>query len=234
MKKVIGITVSRHEINSHTAQFTHEEYIRSIEEAGGIAIMLPITDHEKVLDQVELIDGLLMSGGIDVDPSFYNEEKMPKQGKSDKDKDRYEIELIHECVKKQIPILGICRGMQIINVALGGSMYQDNVYKDSSVKNHTQKESRDTLTHLIQIDNESYLYPLFGKETQVNSFHHQSVHKLGKGLKAIAFSPDGLIEGIQHEKEAIFGVQFHPECMTNAEVKKLFQYFIKICKEKRV
>ena len=202
---------------------TNEAYIRAVSLAGGIPILLlPNTPCD---DLISLVDGLLLQGGIDVTPSLYNEEKLPECGNCDLEEDLFHISLVNSAIKQNKPILGICRGIQVINVALGGTLYQD-----LESKWHKHYEDYEEPCHKIKIKEGTKLYSIFNDDSiAVNSLHHQGIKKLGKGLTASAYSEDGLIEGI--ENELIIGIQCHPEALKekNYEFLELFNFFINEC-----
>lgn len=164
-------------------------------------------------------DGLILCGGNDISPSFYNEENTFSQG-IDYDRDLYEFQLLNQFVQLKRPVLGICRGMQIINVFFGGTLHQH-------IENHKSADGTD-IYHGISIEN-GFLSDLYGKSATVNSCHHQAVNKLGNTLLVTAIAPDNTIEGIMHKTLPIIGVQWHPERMDSGKV--LFDYFIKLCKK---
>lgn len=231
---IIGLTCSEKRDMDHPSQATNEDYIESVTMSHGVPVMLPICDeHEKISKQVECIDGLIVVGGIDVNPMIYNESYLFEQGESSTRRDLYEMKLIQECAKRHIPILGICRGIQIINVAFGGTLFQDNKLASSLVNQHQQKERKDYPVHSIQVKENTFLYDIVGKEYCVNSFHHQSVKRLAEGFMIVAKSSDGIIEAIQHKEKNIWGVQFHPEMMHRRDEKMLdiFKAFIQKCEE---
>lgn len=231
---IIGLTCSEKREMDHPSQATNEDYIHAVVESQGVPVMLPICDDEDViLKQIECIKGLIVVGGIDVNPMIYHEPYLLEQGESSTRRDLYEIKLIQECANRDIPILGICRGIQIINVAFGGTLYQDNRLASSLVNQHQQKERKDYPVHLIQVKENTFLYDIVGKEYYVNSFHHQSVKRLAEGFMIVAKSSDGIIEAIQHKEKNIWGVQFHPEMMHRRDEKMLdiFKAFIHKCEE---
>ena len=206
---------------------TSESYTRAVTLAGGIPILL-LPNSSPADELISLVDGLLLQGGVDVTPSLYNEEKLPECGYCDLQEDLFHISLLNSAIKQNKPILGICRGFQVINVALGGTLYQD-----LESKWHKHYEDYEEPSHTIKIKEGTKLYSIFNDSLSVNSLHHQGIKTLGKGLTASAFSEDGLIEGI--ENELIMGVQCHPEALKERDPKflKLFEFFINQCEVKR-
>jgi len=230
--KIIGITCSEQKEVEKDLQLTSEEYIYAIEKAGAIPLLLPITENKEVIEhQVQCIDGLLLTGGIDVNPCFYNECYRFEQGESSMRRDLYEIELIKKCVQKKKPMLGICRGLQVMNVAFGGALYQDNKLAGSFIQQHQQKERREYPIHSICIEDHTFLSSIFGNKTYVNSFHHQSISRVADHFMVVARSEDNIIEAIQHQELPFFAVQFHPEtmCQRDQKMQLIFNQFVSQC-----
>ena len=231
VKKIIGITCKEYKDYGAYFQSSSEDYIGAIIRAGGVPVLLPISgDSEIILKQVEMIDGLVIMGGIDISPLSYGENCTYEQGDSSFRRDMHEKELILTCAQKEVPILGICRGHQMINVAFGGTLYQDNRMKDPNVYQHYQKEKKQFPIHSIDIKDHTFLSHIFGETAMVNSYHHQSIKDLAEGFQISAVSEDGLVEAIEHQSLKIYGVQFHPETMAeqNKNMQQIFNDFIKI------
>jgi putative glutamine amidotransferase len=191
----IGITCGWEEAkNWHKL---HDEYINAIVNAGGVPFLLP--SHESpdlVVEYYNLLDGFLFSGGSDVDPRYFGEEPQAGLGEITPGRDTFELALAKLVLAGDKPALGICRGIQLLNIAAGGDIYQD--IKGVTGLMHDQKAPRWYPTHTVQVLEESSLFQLAQKESfEVNSFHHQSVRRLGRGFKAVAWSKDGLIEAIE-------------------------------------
>ncbi|EJW92510.1 glutamine amidotransferase, class II/dipeptidase, partial [gut metagenome] len=171
---------------------------------------------------VSSLDGLLMSGGADINPLLIGEEPIPQLQDVDPFRDEYDFILLRLAINRQLPIMAICRGHQILNVAFGGTIYQD-IYSQSDGKHlkHSQSMAKEFASHTVKLTSDSvYLKDLFnGVDTlRVNSFHHQAVHCVAPGFINVAESPDGINEAIEHKERAIFGVQWHPEAMaTNGD-----------------
>lgn len=232
MKKIIGITTSEFKDDERFLQTTNEDYIDAIIKAGGIPVLLPICDEEGIeIEQARCLDALLVTGGIDVNPLTYHENCRFEQGESSIRRDLYEIRLIKAFANSHKPILGICRGLQIINVAFGGTLYQDNCLASEYVQQHTQKEKRDYPIHSIRIKKETFLSSIFTDKAYVNSFHHQSIKKLADCFDIVARSEDSIIEAIQHHYLDIYAVQFHPESMRlrDDKMQQIFTNFINKC-----
>lgn len=208
-------------------------YMLSIEKCGGIPIMLPLTtDKKNIKELVEYCDGFLFSGGHDVNPKLYNEKILDKCHNICKKRDEMETILFSETMKKDKPILAICRGIQLINVLLGGSLYQD--LQTQKGVNHVQKPPYDINLHKVDIIKNTPLYNLLKMdEIGVNSYHHQAIKNLAKELKPMAVSKDGLIEAVYLEdKKFIWGIQWHPEFNYLKEETsiKIIKEFISKCK----
>ena len=206
-----------------------ENYINAVNNCGGIAYAeyCPKFSAE--------YDGLLLGGGNDINPELYNE---PINGAVDIDheRDKAEVELFRAFVNAGKPIMGICRGHQLINVLLGGSLYQDIEYADI----HKSKTDVDNV-HEVNAVAGSIFDDIYGKSFPVNSVHHQAVKRLGEGLDATLHADNGIIEGFEHKTLPIMGVQFHPEriCFTESENNtvdgsEIIKYFINLCKKDAV
>ena len=245
---IIGLTGKRVPEGNETINMTETpltsdmvqiHYIEAIEKAGGIPIGMPVLQEfnvETIKKQIELVDGILIQGGLDVDPSFYNEERHPLLGQTNVQTDKYLIEVIKQAIGTKIPILGICRGHQILNVALGNNLYQDLSVAGINVSNHRQDLSQLCHTkHSINVNKNSLLSKIFpNNETlQINSFHHQAVNKLGTNIEIDAKSDDGIIESIHYKSDEqwVLGVQFHPEQLMRCEGKEFIEIFKKFIEE---
>lgn len=227
-KPIIGIVSERINDNKPSAfhyswYITSDSYLRSVSLAGGIPLLLLPT--EDIEEYMGIVDGLLFQGGKDIDPSFYGEEKDNACGPTDTFEDEFHLALLKAAIKHNKPILGICRGFQLINVAFGGTLYQD-----LENKNHKHYDDYENPCHGLNIKENTQLYSIFGSFLRVNSLHHQGVKTLGKGLIASGYSDDGLIEAL--EKDNIIAIQCHPEALKekNFTYLKLFKYFIDKCK----
>lgn len=216
-------------------------YAEAVIEAGGLPIILPIIrDKTEIRDLVKKYDGFLIAGGEDINPNLYGEEKKEYCGNINEERDFFEEVLIEEILKLGKPILAICRGHQMLNVVLGGTLYQD--IKIDKINNgidimHKQGEPLDKVTHKLILNKESNLYNIFDKEyIEVNSIHHQGIKTLGKDLKEGAISEDGIIESIYMDgQKFVLGVQWHPEILfkTYSEHFNIFKEFIKYSKNKK-
>lgn len=217
-RPVIGITSTFNDAQSQLNMV----YYTSVVRAGGVPYIIPpydITDGEGWAgDILDSLDGILFSGGGDVNPLFFDEQPIRDLHAVATERDEMELLLVKLAADRQIPILGICRGIQVMNVAFGGTVLQD-IYKQGEnvwVK-HAQNAPRFASTHTVAIDPDSVLYKVYGKkELAVNSFHHQAVGELAPGMKVTAWSVDGVIEAMEStEHKSILAVQWHPECLGN-------------------
>ncbi len=244
MKPIIGISVnSLRDISQNDVgqigvegqdwQLIAADYIRAVERNGGIPILIPnietMEDMRTVLDK---IDGLLLSGGHDVNPRTYNERNSGKAGKFDNIRDHEEIFMTEYALEKDIPFLGICRGLQILNVTLGGTIHQD--LPSAGFPAHSMSNSlRNEPSHELKVLEDTPLFDIFKREEiWTNSYHHQGINELGRGLKKAALSEEGLIEAVYLEdKKFALAVQWHPEMMyDDKEMNMIFEKFIDACK----
>lgn len=213
-------------------------YIEAVRLSGGIPIILPVIEGNEMIEaQVDLIDGLLLSGGYDITPSIFGEEPALGLEATHPARDIYEISLLQSAAAKEKPILGICRGIQLINVAFGGTLFQDLPSSGFPVLQHFQKTKYSLATHLVKLLPQSKLRKIFGKESLfTNSFHHQSVKEIAPGFVISAQTSDGVIEGIESQNAPfLMGVQWHPEvmCPQTSGMQLLFSAFIEAAKWRR-
>lgn len=209
------------------------DYIKAVVRAGGVPLIIPVeTDREILIEIGELIDGLILSGGEDVDPMIYGSIPDDKTGRISPDRDDYELFLTDYIYKKtKKPILAVCRGLQILNVYLGGKLILDIPRAGYNTHSISVNE-RYNPVHKVRIEEDSLLYNIINKsELGVNSHHHQGISQLGRDLRIIAKAEDGLIEAVEHkdiEDRFIMGLQWHPEmlCLSDEGQYKIFDYFI--------
>lgn len=207
-------------------------YMEGLTQAGAIPVMLPLTeDQEDLARLVEELDGVLFSGGHDVDPALYGEGPLPQCGTPCTARDKMEKILVELALEQDKPVLGICRGIQFLNAALGGTLYQDIPTQRPSDLEHHQTPPYDRPVHRVQLKRESPLAKLLGTETlEVNSYHHQGIKTLAPGLEEMARAEDGLIEAVwMPGKRFVWGVQWHPEFSwkTQEASRKILKAFVR-------
>jgi putative glutamine amidotransferase len=190
-------------------------YARAVEEAGGLPVVLPPLDHSAIAPLIERLAGICLSGGPDLDPGAYEADPDPHLGPVEPTLDAFELAVARQADELAIPILGICRGCQALNVARGGTLFQHLPDVTDGSVTHRQRESGRQPTHTVRVEPGSRLAGIVGDaELDVNSFHHQAADRLGRGLRAVAWSPDGIVEGIEDEGPALYlGVQWHAETL---------------------
>ena len=223
MKPIIGITPSAQFDTLVHGTFLRyclsAPYVRAVEFAGGAAVILP--PQQDVIDELlAIVDGILLSGGPDVDPARYGDTYVhPKTYGIDPDRDRFEIDLFDAALRRGIPVFGICRGIQVMNVALGGTLIQDVAtnHPGAAALGHRQHErglADSAVGHEVSAVDPGVL-PIFGdNDLGVNSFHHQAIRDIAPTLMPVAYSPDGLVEAVvMRDNAEVFGVQWHPELM---------------------
>lgn len=233
MAPVIGMTAFFNDDNGRVHKI-NTSFVEAILKNGGIPLIIPvISDRSGIAAMVERIDGLLVPGGQDVAPHLYGEEPCPQVSFARAQDDLFEMELIRQMKEAGKPILGICRGEQIINVTFGGTLYQDIPTMIKSTINHVQSlKIRSEPMHFAQIAADSHLAKLLGvTKVHINTYHHQAVKDVAEGFRAVGVAKDGIIEAIESEDGSIIGVQWHPELMLEgaAEFKRLFEGFIALC-----
>lgn len=234
-KPIIGITGAYVKHNPFMeGVYVHHDYHKTVAENGGIPIILPYIKPENALEMLSSCDGIILSGGEDVDPQFYGQDPHPQLGPTIPDRDLAEMAIVKYALENDIPILAICRGLQILNVALGGTLIQDIPSQVSEPIQHTQTVERKRDTHFVTISQDSKLFGILNSERiRVNSLHHQALDRIAPQLRPVALASDGIVEAVEYEGDTRFtvGVQWHPESMaaTNPVMKRLFREFIQSC-----
>ncbi|MBR2630753.1 MAG: membrane dipeptidase [Bacteroidaceae bacterium] len=225
---VIGITGN---YSTQTCTLA-EGYYQSVLKAGGIPFIIPPFSETDCLGELlDQLDGIIFSGGGDINPLLLGEEPIKELHSITPQRDLQELLLARLAYDRQIPMLGICKGMQVINAALGGTLYQDiHTQMEGTRIKHSQDLDREYPSHTISISQDSILEQLFGNQLAVNSFHHQACKDVAPGLKATATSPDGVIEAFESsEHKSVLGLQWHPETYTlrsSTEMQPIFQWLI--------
>ena len=211
--------------------YTPQGFVTAVQQAGGLPLVLPIGAPSTAAAYIAQVDKLLLGGGQDVDPLLYGEEPHPKLKATNRARDLFEQALIEAALEQHKPIFAVCRGMQLLNVTLGGNLFQDlSLYTDWTVR-HDQVGTPPThASHSIQVTPDSLLHELVGETYQVNSYHHQGIKRLSKDLKVTARSYDQVVEAVEwiDESQRVLGLQWHPELTFGAQSKefKLFDYFV--------
>lgn len=228
MEPKIGIVVCGFTENR---QFVANPYIQAVRYSKGLPVILPLVRSDHLIEEyVNLCDGFLFCGGGDITPLLFGEGPLNGNGKSDITLDLFQIRLIKKILPSGKPILAICRGMQVLNVACGGNIWQDLSLMPGEVLDHMQKtSSRSEISHRIRTEKRSRLNHCLGSSLFVNSFHHQAVKTPGKNIVVSALAQDGTIEAIELNTHSfVIGVQWHPECMyrSSAEMRILFHELI--------
>jgi len=230
MKPIIGISADfSYETVKHCLG---DGYVASVRQAGGQVIILPPVDDENMTDQyLDICDGLILSGGGDIDPLFWGELPSPQLMEISPRRDAFELALTRQALERDLPILGICRGCQVINVAAGGSLVQDLAGELC----HSQKAPRDYPIHAIFIKSGTLLLKLLGQnEVRVNSFHHQAVGNLGRDLLISARAADGTVEAVESRShQFVLGLQWHPETMNDELSHRIFSSLVRAATEVR-
>ena len=219
-RPLIGITGNYEDLTCKLA----EGYYKQVLAAGGTPVIVPpLSSTETIVETLRHLDGLLLSGGADINPLYQGEEPIPALHGINRERDLPELLITRLAYDRQLPILGICRGIQTLAVALGGKVEQDI---KASIK-HSQEADRSEPTHTVAVDQDSTLYNIYGSPTLlVNSFHHQAVREPGSKLRVVAKAPDGIIEAVESaEFKSVLGVQWHPECL-GQDGLPLFQWLV--------
>ncbi len=243
---LIGVTadvsepsVERAKDHREPTLFVPQRYLTAIEQAGAIPLVLAPNQTSSALRRlVALLDGLLITGGnFDIHPRFYGERPIPELGILKPRRTEFELEMTASALKEDLPVLGICGGAQAINVALGGSLYQDIETQLPAAGGHQQSAKKSTGGHPVRVKDNTQLYAIVGQQTlEVNTTHHQAVKKLGRGLAVNAIADDGVIEGIEStEHRFVLGVQWHPEVLAprRSAQRRIFSCFVSRCKQRR-
>ena len=236
---IIGISGNLlYENNSIPKAFVNRSYVDSVIRASGTPFIMPITDDERTIkSMVEKVDGVLMTGGVDVHPFRFGEEPITKIGTISDERDEFDFTVMKYAFEMNKPIFGICRGIQVINVHFGGTLIQDIPTQRNTNILHSQTAELYVPAHKIQIVKDSIIYDMFGDTAEVNSFHHQAIDKVSKDFRVTATSKDGIVEAIEYKKKDSFilGVQWHPELMSSKNIKmqNLFDMFVEVCKSRK-
>lgn len=229
MNPVIGILTCGMKDKQH---FVPDSYVTAIRLSGGLPILIPVFPPDwDVTGILSLCDGFLLPGGGDFTPLLFDENPLPGIGETNLELDVFQIHFTEEILKLRKPLLGICRGMQLINLAAGGTIYQDLSLQPGTPFLHTQtSQNRSDVSHQVFIEKESLLHTITGDSLYTNSFHHQSIHLTGENVIACAHTSDGTVEAIELIGHPFaVGVQWHPESMFfhSSAMRKLFSCFVR-------
>ena len=226
---IIGLLCA-HRLEKRDEYYVTNANIQAIVKAGGIPILIPYQPKEQVLRILEGLDGLMLPGGDDIDPGRYGENPMVQCGSIDPHWDELDLWAAGFALERDLPLLAICRGCQVLNVALGGTLVQDIPTQISDPLKHAQQAPSWYATHDISVQAASLLGRIWENgPNRVNSFHHQSIAKVGKGLRIVASAPDGVIEAVESTEHCfVLGVQWHPEHMVDhyPVARRIFEHFV--------
>ncbi|MDP9347742.1 MAG: gamma-glutamyl-gamma-aminobutyrate hydrolase family protein [Gemmatimonadota bacterium] len=216
MRPIIVVTTSLRPAGSHQLPQVqlNVQYVTAVEAFGATALLLsPGHSAESIRHMVSLAHGLVLTGGEDVDPARYGQEPHPELGTVNPPRDEMELAALEEALRRRLPVLAICRGCQLLNVGMGGTLYQDIPSQLGGDVLHEQTAPWNQRWHGARVEPGSGLHTIFGNaELSINSFHHQAIHRLAPGLRATVWAEDGIVEGVEAtEYPWVYGVQWHPE-----------------------
>lgn len=240
MRPVIGIPcfTAKRAGTQRPIYGNNQAYVRAVERAGGVPVLIPpLPDESSMRAICDRLDGLLLTGGEDVDPDLYGEQPIPQCGASDRQRDELELAFTRWALDADMPLLGICRGMQLLNTACGGSLYQDLGTQQPQTRQHAQvRHPRSHRAHDIRILPDSRLAAILDTTRHsVNSLHHQAVNRVGNGVRIVAWSPDDVAEAMELPAYSFaLAVQYHPEELepTDEASRRLFSAFVRACSER--
>ena len=242
MRPLIGVTTSEVRVPDHVSPLPQSDpprremalgrkYTMAVEAARGLPVVMPPMHDEAIGPLLDRLSGVLLSGGPDMDPGTYGGRYHPQLGPTEPDLDHFELQVVKEALERGMPVLAICRGAQVLNVALGGDLYQHLPEDPGGAVEHRKRtaDAPDT-AHDVEVEPSTHLagaLHLYGS-CNVNSFHHQAAHRLGEGLRPVAWAPDGVVEGIElPDRDFAVGVQWHAEAMVDRpEQLALFEAFV--------
>lgn len=229
MKPIVGITA---EVQKDNSYFMPPVYANAVTQAGGIPVLIPLIPEEDIDAMCEQIDALLLTGGEDIDPSYYGQDPHIHLGKIAPRLDEMEHALVKKMLELDKPYIGVCRGLHMLNVVTGGTLYQSiHSQREEEVMQHKQTSIRTHRSHPVKVEKDSRMYKMLQEdEFKVNSFHHQACHEVNEPLRIVAQAKDGIIEGVEStEHSFVFGFQWHPEefAMAGDEgSKRVFKAYI--------
>ena len=238
-RPLIGIVAGQHATREGVVRVgVPRAYVSAVEMAGGVPVIIPLVEDTNLAPAyLKPLDGLLLAGGGDVDPARFGEEPIPQLGNVDPERDALEIALAQKALEADLPVLGICRGIQVLNVAAGGTLYQDLPSQVPHALKHDQSAPRWYPCHEVRLAPDSMLARIFQAETlRVNSFHHQAVRVVAPAFRVAGKSKDAVIEAVEsREHTFVVGVQWHPECMVERDPvqRLLFEAFVQAARAAR-
>ena len=234
-RPVIGIS-DLHKDGTNAA--VPRSYVDAVLQTGGVPVVIPLMHDNEIIELLNSLDGVIFTGGEDFDPSYYNERPIPQMGKVNAIRDDFDIRVLRLAAERGLPILGICRGVQLINIVYGGSLYQDisAQYHDNSIR-HRQRQPKEEASHSVLVeDNTVFADIVKDRMLMVNSSHHQAIKKVADGFRIAGRSPDKIVEVIEKidSENWILGVQFHPETrvLQDNAMRKIFRSFIEEASKK--
>lgn len=236
MKPIIGITA---EVKDDKSYYLSSVYSDTVLQAGGVPLLIPLIPDKDMNQLCQQIDGLIITGGEDIDPAYYGELPHPTLQRITPQLDEMEFALVQKILELDKPYIGTCRGLHMLNVVMGGSLHQSiHDQREEYSFLHRQNAIRTHRSHPVKLDKKSKVFQIFQKEEfKVNSFHHQGVNRVGEGLKVAATAPDGIVEAVESENHTfIYGFQWHPEefaLIGDEPSKKLFAKFIEAAIERK-
>ncbi len=240
-RPVIGMSTGRMAVDygpvpRYPLTYVPVDYVEAVLDAGGLPVPLAVHDVARyegaVAEQLAPCDGLLLSGGVDISPAAYGEQPHPDLNATTPERDAHELALLVEAKRRGIPVLAICRGIQLVNVAYGGTLYQDIPAQVPGAIQHAQRSARHLPSHAVTVTATSRLYGLVGGFLDVTSFHHQAIKDLGADLEVVATAADGIIEAVEADDHPwLVAVQWHPEMShaTDDASQALFDAFVRQC-----
>nr|WP_325193205.1 gamma-glutamyl-gamma-aminobutyrate hydrolase family protein [uncultured Oscillibacter sp.] len=231
MRPVIGMITAPNPKLLHGRHLINTSYVRAVIAAGGTPLLIPSDEDDGLAaEYLPLLHGLLVPGGEDVTPALYGEDPLRQVTFMNEEKDRMELALIRGAVERGMPVFGICRGIQLLNVCFGGTLYQDLPAQYPGVLGHAQDMAiRGQLTHRVTLEPDSLLEKLLGGEPlSVNSYHHQAVRTPAPGFTVTARAADGVIEGVEDPERNLYAVQWHPEDLVESHprFRPLFRHLV--------
>ena len=234
MRPVVGVTLG--DGDEPGVHAMREDYIRSVEQSGAVPVVLPPVAPGDAPALLDRLDGILLSGGVDVDPALYGQEPHPRLGRINRRRDEFEIALVREALRRDLPILAICRGHQVLNVATGGTLVQDVASLVEGEVEHDGPGPRWRRAHQVEVTSPSRLREILGQDAvSVNSIHHQAVDRIGEDLVVSARCPeDGVVEGLERPRSRfVVAVQWHPESFWSRpdSFQRLFDAHAEACRD---